>query len=135
MFEESKHPRDKDGKFTTKGNEGNKEYRQNTSYNEILKKQKLEDKFNSELPGKPNKSSLTKQEWALWYKAVAENKKLGYWVEELPNGGAVLKVENNNSHKLVITSGPFEKPKVDVVYSFSNSDEMNDYIEVLKKYE
>jgi len=49
-FEESKHPRDKEGKFTTKGNEGGKEYRQNTSYNEIIKKQKLEDKYNSELP-------------------------------------------------------------------------------------
>ena len=66
-FEESKHPRDKGGKFTTKGNEGGKEYRQNTSYEEITKTQELEDKYNSEWPGKANKSfvkarkSLSKQ--------------------------------------------------------------------------
>ena len=42
-FEENKHPRDSDGKFTTKGNEGGKEYRQNTDYKQIL-----EDKYNSE---------------------------------------------------------------------------------------
>lgn len=47
-FEENKHPRDKGGKFTTKGNKGSKEYRQNTDYKQIL-----EDKYNSELPGKP----------------------------------------------------------------------------------
>lgn len=34
-FDESKHPRDSDGKFTSK--DGVKEYRQNTSYAEILK--------------------------------------------------------------------------------------------------
>ena len=134
-FEENKHPRDsdgkftdKDGKFTSKGNEGSKEYRQNTDYKQIL-----EDKYNSELPGKPNKEQLTQQEWALWYKAVAENKKLGYWAEELPDGRAVLKVETKYSHKLVITSGTFEEPKVKAVYSFSNSDKMNDAIEEIKK--
>ncbi len=132
-FEESKHPRDKDGKFIEKNGRG-KEYRQNTSYNEI-KKQQLEDKYNSELPGKTNKEQLTKQEWALWYKVVVENKKLGYWAEELDNGDVLLKVETEKSTKLVITSGTFEQPKVKAVYSFSNSDEMNDYIEVLKHYE
>ena len=129
-FEENKHPRDKGGKFTTKGNEGSKEYRQNTDYKQIL-----EDKYNSELPGKPNKEQLTQQEWALWYKAVAENKALGYWAEELDNGNALLKVENKNSHKLIITGGTFEKPKAIKIYSFSSADEMNDYIEVLKHYE
>ncbi len=33
-FDESKHPRDEDGKFTSK--DGSKEYRQNTGYDEIL---------------------------------------------------------------------------------------------------
>lgn len=46
-FEENKHPRDKDGKFTSKGNKGSKEYRQNTSYEEITTKTKEhEDTFN-----------------------------------------------------------------------------------------
>ena len=63
QFDESKHPRAKDGKFTGKGNEGNKEYRQNTSYEEITKTQKLDDK----LPSKPKKSrylELPKKEYA-----------------------------------------------------------------------
>ena len=34
-FDESKHPRDEDGKFTSK--DGSKEYRQNTNYGEILR--------------------------------------------------------------------------------------------------
>lgn len=36
MFEEHKHPRDEQGKFVEKGQEGTKEYRQNTSYSEII---------------------------------------------------------------------------------------------------
>ena len=127
-FEENKHPRDKDGKFTSKGNESNKEYRQNTDYKQIL-----ENKYNSELSGKPNKEPLTQQEWVLWYKAVAENKALGYWAEELDNGNALLKVENKNSHKLIITGGTFEEPKAIAIYSFSSADEMNDAIKELKE--
>ncbi len=41
-FDESKHPRDNDGKFTSK--DGVKEYRQNTSYEEILGKNKKKKK-------------------------------------------------------------------------------------------
>ena len=130
-FEENKHPRDSDGKFTDKGG-SNKKPRQNTSNNEI-KKQQFENKYNSDLPSKPNTDQLTKQEWALWYKAVAENKKLGYWAEELSDSKAVLKVETKYLHKLVITSGTFEEPKVKAVYSFSNSDKINDAIEEIKK--
>ena len=126
-FEENKHPRDNGGKFTTKCNEGSK--------SSNSRQEELENKYNSELPGKPNKEQLTQQEWALWYKAVAENKALGYWAEELDNGNALLKVENKNSHKLIITGGTFEKPKAIKIYSFSSADEMNDYIEVLKHYE
>jgi hypothetical protein len=49
--------------------------------------------------------SLTKQEWALWYKAVAESKILGCWTE---------------------AKG---------VFSFDSVDEMNDFVEVLKHYD
>ena len=41
-FEENKHPRDKDGKFTSKGNEGSK-----SSNN---RQKELKNKYNSELP-------------------------------------------------------------------------------------
>ena len=123
-FKESEHPRKKDGKFTTKGNGEHKQNRE----------KELEDKYNTDLPFEPKKA-LSKQEWALWYKAVAENKALGYWAEELPNGNAILKVENKNNYKIVITGGTFENPKAKAVYSFLSSDEMNDYIEVLMTYD
>ena len=123
-FKEEEHPRKKDGKFAPKGKDESKQDRQ----------KELENKFNSDLP-LVSKTSLSKQEWALWYKAVAENKALGYWAEELPNGDAILKVEGKNNYKIVITSGTFEKPKAKVVYSFLSSDEMDDYIEVLMTYD
>ena len=120
-FDERKHPRKKDGRFAPKGNGENRV-------------KELERKYNDDLSIKPN-IALTKQEWALWYKAVAENKALGYWAEELNDGTAILKVENGNNHKLIITSGTFENPKANAVYSFRNANEMNDYIEVLKSYD
>ena len=39
------------------------------------------DIVNANIPnknGRINKNSLTNQEWALWYKTVGKNKKLGY---------------------------------------------------------
>lgn len=77
--------------------------------------------------------TLTKMEWALWFKAVAETKKLGYWAEETLNGNAILRIETENSFKIVITGGTFEKPKAKFVYTFINSDYLIDAIEVVKK--
>lgn len=82
---------------------------------------------------KVDKKSLTSQEWALWYKAVAENKAQGYWAEELSDGTAILKVENGNNHKMVLTSGTFDKPEVKAVYSFSSSDALDDAIMELRE--
>lgn len=118
-FDESKHPRKKDGKFAPKGKSEQR-----------LKE--LERKFNDNLPIKPN-IKLTKQEWALWYKAISETKALGYWSEKTEDGNAILTIENNGKHKIVITSGTFATPKAKEVYSFSNSDKMNDFIKELKK--
>ena len=120
MFDESKHPRDKDGKFTDGNSFGGSD-----NGDKLLK---AVNEYSV-----TNKSSLTSQEWALWYKAVAENKKLGYWAEELPNGDAILRVENNDSHKLVITSGTFDKPKAKTIFEFDNSDDLIDFIEKLKE--
>ena len=43
-FDESKHPRDEDGKFSSKNT--SKEYRQNTSYAEILQKDEISEDTN-----------------------------------------------------------------------------------------
>ena len=52
-FEENKHPRDKGGKFTTKGNEGSK--------SSNSRQEELKNKYNSELPDKPKKYPRTKE--------------------------------------------------------------------------
>ena len=121
-FKEEEHPRKKDGKFAPKGKGESKQDRQ----------KELENKFNSDLP-LVFKTSLSKQEWALWYKSVAENKALGYWAEETDDGNAILMIENNGKHRIVITGGTFEKPKAKVIYSFSDTAKMLEFIKELKK--
>ena len=124
------------GHFTDKEHDGKSCPYDKMSSKELSKmaKQEIETAPKYE-EKKVDKKSLTSQEWALWYKAVSENKALGYWAEKLSDGTAILKVENGNNHKLIITSGTFEKPKANAVCSFKNANEMNDYIEVLKSYD
>ena len=110
---------EKDGKFVPKNKSEEKPYDSRDNFGELNKK------LSKAL-------SMTNQEWALWYKAIAENKKLGYWANELLNGDALLKVETENTTKLIITGGTFEKPIAKAIYSFKNSDDMNDVIERLK---
>ena len=82
-FEENKHSRDKDGKFTSKGNESNKEYRQNTDYKQIL-----EDKYNSELPSKPKKKNyieLPKKEYGQMCSAIKTR-----YTNNIPKNSGIL---------------------------------------------
>ena len=129
-FREEEHPRDNDGKFKEKGaTDKVKELVDKYSDDPEQDKKNIIQTQNNNTP---NKGTLTKQEWALWYKAVAENKKLGYWAEKMPNGDGVLKIETNNNAKIIITSGTFENPKAKGVYSFKNSDELIDFIDIIK---
>lgn len=82
-----------------------------------------------------DKVNLTKQEWALWYKAVGENKALGYWANELSDGNAILKIETETSCKIVITGGTFENPKAIEMYCFEDANEMDDFIGALTNYD
>ena len=118
-FDERKHPRKKDGKFAPKGNG---ESRQS----------ELERKYNNDLPIKPN-IALTKQEWALWYKAVAENKALGYWYCPINKNTSLITIETKRTYKIIVTGGTFLKPKAKAVFSFKNTQEMFDNINVVKE--
>ncbi len=132
-FREEEHPRDNDGKFKDKG--------ASDKFNKLIEKcsdNPEQDKKNiiqTQNNNTPNKGTLTKQEWALWYKAVAEYKKLGYWEHETPNGNGILKIETNNSTKIVITSGTYENPKAMSIYSFKNNEDILDFIKELENYE
>ena len=92
-------------------------------------KTKSIDELHKKSVVKINKKVLSSQEWALWYKAVSEIEMLGYWVEKTNTGDALIKIETNNSHKIVITN---ENSEPKAVFSFSSSDEMDDAIERLK---
>ena len=99
-----------------------------------IPEQKEREQYRQVMSGnKSNTVNLTSQEWSIWFQRVAENKKLGYWAETLSNGDALLRVETEKSSKLVITGGTFEKPKAKAVFTFSNSDKLNDAIGVIKK--
>ena len=79
-FEENKHPRDKDGKFTSKGNEGSK-----SSNN---RQEELENKYNSDLPGKPKKKNyieLPKKEYAQMCSAIRTR-----YTNNIPNKGNIF---------------------------------------------
>lgn len=61
MFDESKHPRDEDGRFT---NGGAKEYRQNTPYEEITKEEmptpNIDEVFGDEFKGYKGQAAVDK---------------------------------------------------------------------------
>ena len=113
-FDESKHPRDNDGKFTSK--DGVKEYRQNTSYAEIL----------NDLKAQSNNSSLTKQEFAIWCNKLSANL-YGEHVKILPDGHKVIPVSN----KVVFSKGTFEEPIIDRVMEFDSQLELSIFMEIL----
>ena len=89
-------------------------YRQNTSYEDII--------------GENKKSTLTSQEKAMWYERVGGIKRLKHWAPQTKDGCYLIKIENKDDHKLVFTSGTYAKPKVEAVYAFDSSDEIDDFI-------
>lgn len=118
-FDESKHPRAEDGKFT---NGGAKQYRQNTSYDEIVdcNSDNIQRK-------KTRKASLSKKEFAVWYQKIGEIKRGGH-VDTMSNGYKLIPIGN----KIVVTSGTYEKPKAKGVLVFPSEDEMFNGLEELK---
>lgn len=105
QFDESKHPRDDEGKFTTK------EFRQNTSYEDILKNdyndlsvEELKKRQTIDLTKK--KVTLSKSEWARFYKRLGEIQSGGY----VYNIDGVYWVRIDN--KLIKYNGDYVNPKV-----------------------
>lgn len=131
-FEESKHPRDKDGKFTDSGGGNSRageakrifelaeklgiEYNKNTSYQTIKARVEQLEK------AKRQNVSLSKQEWAQYYKILGDEKH-GNFVFKTKSGQRVVRLEN----KVIIDNGEFENPRVQKVYEFRDNDIMNDW--------
>lgn len=132
-FEESKHPRDNGGKFTDKGG-GNSgageakrifelaeklgiEYNKNTNYQTIKARVEQAQK------AKRKEASLSKQEWAQYYKALGDEKH-GNFVFKTKSGQRVVRLDD----KIVIDNGDFENPRIQNIWHFRNSDAMDDLL-------
>ena len=120
MFDESKHPRDENGRFTDGSGTG-KTYRQNTSYADIL----AEDR-------KKNKIKLSKQEWALFYERIGKIKREGHSVRKMKNGNMIIPIETDDSSVLVVANGSYQTPKVIFTVRFESNEEMYKILEELE---
>lgn len=114
-FDESKHPRDDDGKFT----DGNGA-RWTTSKRDYSNVQG-EEKKRLQSDSGSGKISLSKQEWAQYYKIIGDEQH-GDFVYHIGKGGRAVRLGN----KMVFDNGSFEKPKVTQVVEFPSNDAMND---------
>lgn len=110
-WQEEKHPRDEDGKFTEKGT--GKQFRQNASYGEILKAD--------------NKVTLTKQEWANYYKTIGEIK-AGLLAKRYSQSGRHYIIIGS---KVIFDNDNFENPRVYEVVKFKSEDALFDWLDAI----
>lgn len=103
-FDESKHPRDDDGKFTDKGGG----YRQNASYSEILGKD----------------IQLTKQEYARYYEKVGQIK-AGLLNAKVANNGQRMIILDN---KVIFDNNQFINPRIKYVIEFETEEDLYSFI-------
>lgn len=121
-WDESDHPRDDDGKFT----DSNKTHwiTSKRDYSNVIGV----DKKSLQSDGENGTINLSKQEWAQYYKIIADEQH-GDFVYHTHDGERAVRLEN----KLVIDNGSFVKPKVKNAIAFIDNDAMNAAIDYYVK--
>ena len=114
-FDESKHPRDDDGKFTD-GN-GSRWTTSKRDYSNVQGEGNKRLQFDSG----SCKISLSKQEWAQYYKIIGDERH-GNFVYHIGKIGRAVRLGN----KMIFDNGSFENPKVTQIVEFPSNDAMND---------
>lgn len=114
-FDESKHPRDDDGKFTD-GN-GSRWTTSKRDYSNV----QGEEKKRLQSDSGSGKISLSKQEWAQYYKIIGDEQH-GDFVYHIGKIGRAVRLGN----KMIFDNGSFENPKVTKIVEFPSNDAMND---------
>lgn len=76
---------------------------------------------------KGGKIKMTSQEWALYYKALGDEKR-GNHVYRTDDGYRLIRIETQYSNKIVIDDGGYIGSQIQRVYSFPTSDELSDAI-------
>ena len=113
MFDESKHPRDSDGKFTNKEGGASKKATLNDIGNTIK---------GNRAKQKSPEISLSKKEWAMWYRALGDIKR-GMYVPKR-NGKKLIVIGN----KIVFTSGTYTSPRAEKVLEFDDWDDLERFL-------
>lgn len=120
-FDESKHPRADDGRFTDGSG--------NSKSEKLADAEKI---YNSELPNTIKRDTkLNKQEWAMYYQRLGDIKRGGY-VDTLPGGDMLIPIETNQRGVIIISKGAYGKEKVKSIHTFKDKDYMYDMIGRLK---
>ncbi|MBP3495506.1 MAG: hypothetical protein J6K52_04795 [Clostridia bacterium] len=105
---------EKNGQFVSKNGESSRQKIGNSKLAEALT-------IYSARKRAPN-VSLSKQEWALWYKAIGEIKRGMY----VPTKSGKKLIEINN--KIVVTSGTYVKPYAEYVLEFDNWEDVEEFL-------
>lgn len=99
MWDEEKHPRDSDGKFCKVGLfDGSGEHADSVNKSDIM---------------------ISRREFAIWYQKIGEIQN-GIIFHKNKNGDAYIPVDN----KIIITSGTYEKPKIEKILVFNSENEL-----------
>ena len=114
-WNESEHPRDDDGKFTD-GN-GSRWTTSKRDYSNV----QGEEKKRLQSDSGSGKISLSKQEWAQYYKIIGDEQH-GNFVYHIGKIGRAVRLGN----KMIFDNGSFENPKVTKIVEFPSNDAMND---------
>ena len=121
-WNESEHPRDDDGKFTD-GN-GSRWTTSKRDYSNV----QGEEKKRLQSDSGSGKISLSKQEWAQYYKIIGDEQH-GDFVYHTKNNERWVRLEN----KLIVDDNEYMSPTVKKVYVFPDNDSMNDVLNILAR--
>lgn len=143
QFDESKHPRDKDGKFTDGNGTGKKAYDSQDKFGNMVRElpqgardaidkkiEQLEQEQRIELPKAPvtvvkaKDVTLTKSQWARYYKTLGEIQAGLYNPMKIPKGGNAILIDN----MLTFDNGSFISPRVKTIIKVDDEEMLRDVV-------
>lgn len=143
QFDESKHPRDKDGKFTDGNGTGKKAYDSQDKFGNMVRElpqgardaidkkiEQLEQEQRIELPKAPvtvvkaKDVTLTKSQWARYYKTLGEIQAGLYNPMQTLDGGNAILIDN----MLILDNGSFISPRVKTIIKVDDEEMLRDVV-------
>lgn len=147
QFDESKHPRADDGKFTDGNGTGKKAYDSQDKFGNMVRElpqgardaidkkiEQLEQEQRIEVPKAPvtvvkaKDVTLTKSQWARYYKTLGEIQAGLYNPMKTPKGGNAILIDN----MLILDNGSFLHPRIKSIVVAKNEQYLFDYLEVCR---